>query len=127
MLVSDYMTESPITIQNDADYNTAFDIMQAKDLHHLPVINQASEVVGILTRRDLQLAARCFHEAPAEVADCMHTPVFTTTPEASLASAAKVMMDNRIGGLPVMDSGNRVIGMLTETDLFRALIETQNE
>jgi acetoin utilization protein AcuB len=123
MLVSNYMTESPVTIRNDADYSTAFDIMEAKDLHHLPVVDAGDAVVGILTRRDLQLAARHFHEAPVEVAEVMHSPVFTTTADASLESAARMMMENRIGGLPVMDGNSRVVGMLTETDLFRALID----
>lgn len=123
MLVSDYMTSIPITITQDADYGTAFDIMEEKNLHHLPVVNAADEVVGILTRRDLQLAARHFQEAPVEVADVMHTPVFTTTPDAKLVEAAEMMMKNRIGGLPVLNGGNQVIGMVTETDLFRALID----
>jgi CBS domain-containing protein len=52
----------------------------------------------------------------------MHTPVHTTTADAQLSSAAQIMMENRIGGLPVMDDNKHVIGMLTETDMFRALI-----
>jgi acetoin utilization protein AcuB len=122
MQIKDFMTKSPETIRTDADYGQAFDIMETRNLHHLPVVNAENEVVGILTRRDLQLAARHFHEAPAEVSDVMHTPVHTTTADAQLSSAAQIMMENRIGGLPVMDDSKHVIGMLTETDMFRALI-----
>ena len=123
MLVKNYMTQTPVTIGQDADYGSAFDIMESKNLHHLPVVNAAGEVTGILTRRDLQLAARHFQEAPVEVAEVMHTPVFTTTPDAELAKAATMMMENRIGCLPVLGSDNHVIGMVTETDLFRALLD----
>ncbi|MGB5735028.1 MAG: CBS domain-containing protein [Thiohalocapsa sp.] len=124
MLVKNYMTQTPVTIAQDADYGTAFDIMETKNLHHLPVVGAAGEVVGILTRRDLQLAARHFQEAPVEVVEVMHTPVFTTTPSAKLAEAATMMMENRIGCLPVLDEQQQVVGMVTETDLFRALIDS---
>lgn len=123
MLVNNYMTQTPVTIRQDADYGTAFDIMETKHLHHLPVVDARDAVVGILTRRDLQLAARHFQEAPVEVVEVMHSPVFTTTPEAPLVDAARTMMDNRIGCLPVLDAQQRVVGMVTETDLFRALID----
>ena len=123
MLVNNYMTQVPVTIEQDADYGSAFDIMESKNLHHLPVVNAAGEVAGILTRRDLQLAARHFQEAPVEVSDVMHTPVFTTTPDTELAKAATMMMENRIGCLPVLGSDNHVVGMVTETDLFRALLD----
>ena len=123
MLVSDYMTRSPVTIRNDADYAAAFEIMETRDLHHLPVVNGENQVVGILARRDLKLAAQVFHEAPVEVADVMHTPVFTISVDATLSSAARQMMEHRIGSLPVMDDSERVVGILTETDLFRALTD----
>jgi CBS domain-containing protein len=124
MLVKNYMTKTPVTIRQDADYGTAFDIMEAKNLHHLPVVYAAEAVVGILTRRDLQLAARHFQEAPVEVVEVMHTPVFTTTADAPLVKAAAMMMENRIGCLPVLDDRKQVVGMVTETDLFRALIDS---
>ena len=123
MLVSDYMSKSPLTIDKGADYDAAFGIMQDGDLHHLPVVDKKGQVVGILARRDLQLAARHFHEAPVEVADVMHAPVLTISPTAGLATAAKRMAENRIGCLPVLNRGKQVVGMITETDLFRALID----
>lgn len=121
MLVSDYMSTAPVTIREDADYNAAFEAMQAGDLHHLPVVDAQGRVLGILTRRDLQLAARHYHEAPVEVAEVMHSPVETITAQAGLLSAAKKMTALRIGCLPVVDRRKQVVGMITETDLFRAL------
>ncbi|MCP3867612.1 MAG: CBS domain-containing protein [Gammaproteobacteria bacterium] len=123
MQVSDYMSKSPVTVSQTADYDVAFGIMDSKNMHHLPVVDENDEVVGILARRDLQLAARYFREAPVEVSEVMHTPVETIAPDAPLAMAARQMVKDHIGCLPVMEDGKHVIGMLTETDLFRALTE----
>lgn len=120
MLVREYMSASPVTIGVDDDYGAAFQIMDTQDLHHLPVVNAGGDVVGILTRRDLQLAARYFHEMSAEVSEVMHAPVVTIEPGASLSTAAERMTEERIGCLPVVE-GQRLVGVITETDLFRAL------
>lgn len=122
MHVSDYMTATPITIESGSDYQEAFQIMEERDLHHLPVVNASGSVIGIVTRRDLQLAARCFKEAPAEVGEIMHSPVTTIAPDADLAAAVERMRADRIGCLPVStDGGHNIVGIITETDLLRAL------
>jgi len=123
MQVENYMTNSPVTIRDDMDYWKAFEIMQEKDLHHIPVVNESSAVVGMLTRRDLKVASMHFREVHADVSEVMHSPVVTTTPGALLSDAARQMIDNRIGGLPVLDADDQVVGILTETDLLRALID----
>ena len=123
MQVESYMSNAAVTIRNDVGYSDAFDIMETKGLHHLPVVDGEDKVVGILTRRDLQLAAQHYQDAPVEVSEVMHTPVVTVSTDTSLAAAARRMIDMRIGSLPVMDGDDRVIGMLTETDLFRALTD----
>ena len=121
MRIQDIMSATAITISADADYSAAFEIMEEKDLHHVPVVNAAEEVVGLVTRRDLQLAARCFKEAPAEVSEVMHSPVLTISSKADLREAVDLMMEKRIGCLPVTNDGKHLVGMITETDLFRAL------
>jgi len=122
MQVRDYMSPTPVTIDAGADYKQAFEIMEQKDLHHLPVVDGFNSVIGILARRDLQLAARYFHEAPVEVGDVMHTPVTTIAPDADLSVAVERMTSERIGCLPVSeDGGSHLVGIITETDLLRAL------
>ena len=123
MQVESYMTPAPVTITNDTDYWEAFGIMQEKDLHHIPVVDESSAVVGILTRRDLKIASMHFAEAHVDVSEVMHTPVVTIAPGERLADAARQMIDNRIGGLPVVDADDQLVGILTETDLLRALID----
>lgn len=124
MYVRDYMTPTPVTIDVGADYKDAFEIMERRGLHHLPVTGAGERIVGILARRDLELAARYFHEAPVEVGEVMHTPVTTIDPEARLSTAVERMASDRIGCLPVCDAGgSNLVGIITETDLMRALQE----
>lgn len=127
MQVANYMSQAPITLRNDTNYWKASEIMQEKDLHHIPVVSESDEVVGILTLRDLKIAAMHFGEANVEVSEVMHSPVVTVAPDLPLAEAAQQMVDNRIGGLPVVAGNGRLTGILTETDLLRALIDQLSE
>ncbi|WP_200240110.1 CBS domain-containing protein [Thiohalocapsa halophila] len=122
MQVRDYMSPAPVTIETGADYQEAFSVMQEKNLHHLPVLDATGNCAGLVARRDLQLAARCFQEAPVEIGEIMHKPVTTITPDADLGTAVALMMDDHIGCLPVSDNGGgHLVGIITETDLLRAL------
>ena len=122
MQVSDYMNPTPVTIDTGADYKQAFEVMKQKNLHHLPVLDSDRKIVGILALRDLKLAAQLFHEAPVEVGDVMHNPVTTIAPDADLMSAIDRLTEQGIGCLPVFDeSKGELVGILTETDLLRAL------
>ncbi len=124
MQVSDYMSPAPVTIEPGADYKQAFSVMQEKNLHHLPVLDSSNAVVGIVARRDLQVAAQHFHEAPVEVGEVMHTPVTTIASNESLASAVERMSDQGIGCLPVTaEGGQQLVGIITEIDMLRALKE----
>ncbi|NBC15028.1 MAG: CBS domain-containing protein [Gammaproteobacteria bacterium] len=122
MQVRDYMSPAPVTIETSADYQEAFSVMQEKNLHHLPVLDATGTCAGLVARRDLQLAARCFQEAPVEIGEIMHKPVTTIAPDADLGTAVALMMDDHIGCLPVSDNGGgHLVGIITETDLLRAL------
>jgi CBS domain-containing protein len=139
MKVRDVMTKDPFTIDPEAPLGTAIDMMRTKRLRHLPVVDESGQLVGIVTDRDLRHAA--FAPALAEflpasaqrrlrqvgetlenlrVRDAMTWVVVTTHPDASLAHAALIMSERRIGGLPVLDQG-RLVGMLTERDVLEAL------
>jgi len=124
MQVKDHMSPAPVTIQPDADYKKAFMIMQEKNLHHLPVIGSSNNVVGIVTRRDLQIAAQHFHEAPVEIGDVMHQPVTTIPSDANLAAAVERLIAEGIGCLPVTDAGGtELVGIITEIDMLNVLQE----
>lgn len=139
MKVKDAMTRDPFSIDPEAPLATARDVMRTRGLRHLPVVDDASELIGIITDRDLRHAA--FGPALAEhlsrgarrrarevgeeldnlrVRDAMTWVVVSTHPEASLAHAALIMSERRLGSLPVLEGG-RLVGILTERDVLEAL------
>ncbi len=121
MLVRSHMSKNPITINRNRVYSDAFDVMEKGNLHHIPVVDEKDRIVGILTQRDLHLAAQYFKEAPVEVSEVMHSPVVTISQDELLADAARKMVDHRLGALPVVDGEHRLTGIITEVDMLRVL------
>jgi acetoin utilization protein AcuB len=142
MTVKDVMTRSPITIDPDAPLGTAMATMRDRDVRHLPVVDEQGGLVGMITDRDLRNAA--FSPALAEylsrgaqrrlrglaqslddmrVRDAMTWAVVTTSPGAPLAQAAAIMAEGRFGSLPVVEGG-KLIGLVTERDVLKALAST---
>ena len=139
--VAEAMRRKPITIDPDAPLGTAMAVMVERSVLHLPVVDDAGWLIGMLTDRDIRsavIAPALAERLPARwrrlanvlqergealrVCDAMTWDCVTTQPEASLAQAAAVMLDGRFGCLPVIDKG-RLVGILTEHDVLRALAE----
>lgn len=145
MRVKDVMTRDPITIDPEAPLGTAMAVMRSKELRHLPVIDEAGQLVGIIADRDLRHAG--FAPALAEhlslraqrrlrglsgaledlrVKDMMTWGVETTHPEATIAHAAGVMLEKRLGSLPVLEN-RKLVGILTQRNMLRAVMEIAAE
>lgn len=131
MRVADVMTKQPTVVGLDTPVREAAELMRSKVVRHLPVVDEARHVVGIVTDRDLRHAA--FVPALAEqvgwephrvkaprVRDIMTWSVVTTHPDTALVQAALTMFQRRIGSLPVVADG-RLVGILTEWDVFTGL------
>ena len=142
MRVRDVMTLNPVTIDPEAPLETATAIMRERDLRHLPVVDDAGRLVGIVSDRDLRSVAlgpvladyaspgqrRRLSELASEldnlrVRHAMTWHAVTTGPDVPAAQAAAVMADARIGSLPVVER-ERLVGILTERDLLTALAAT---
>ncbi|HJR02016.1 MAG TPA: CBS domain-containing protein [Methylomirabilota bacterium] len=140
MKVKDVMTKDPITIDPEAAVGTALDVMRTKHIRHLPVVDGTGTLIGIVTDRDLRHAAlapaldeylsvRAHRRARQmsetlenlRVKDVMTWAVVTTGPEAPLTYGALIMFESRVGSLPVLEHG-RIVGMLTERDVLKALL-----
>ena len=141
-LVRDVMTRRPITISPEASVSSAIEAMRDRTIRHLPVVDGTGRLLGIVTDRDLRAAAlspalteflpvglKRAVEGAAQmlgelrVKDVMTWGVVTTRPDASVAEAGAVMFERRIGSLPVRDEG-ALVGIVTERDIFKALMMT---
>jgi acetoin utilization protein AcuB len=133
MLVKDRMTPDPITVQPETTHKQASELMKEHAVHHLPVIDRQGRLAGIVVEQDL-LAAQ---PSPAttlsiyeihgllsrlQIKQIMAHPVYTTTPECPLEEAARLMLDQGVGCLPVMED-DRIVGIITDTDIFESLVE----
>jgi acetoin utilization protein AcuB len=134
MLVKERMSTPPITALPTVPFHEALKLMQTRKIRRIPIVDHKNRLVGIISERDL------LHAAPSPatslsvwemnyllwrltVSDIMTTKVVTVTPSTPLQVAAQCMVDRKIGGLPVVDEENQVVGVITETDIFKAFVE----
>jgi len=133
MLVGERMTKDPIVIRDDTPIDKALKTMQDNKVRRLPVLNKKGALVGIVSERDLLFASPSpatslsiyelhYLLSRVTVASVMTAEVITVTEDTPLEEAARIMADNRIGGLPVERKGD-LMGIITETDLFKIFLE----
>jgi acetoin utilization protein AcuB len=122
MQVREHMSRAPITISADADVHVALRLLQEGAVRRLPVTDAGGRVLGIVTERDLLLAVSHYLNIPVEVETIMTRPVVATMPSTPLAEAAMLMVNHKIGGLPVVDTDQQLVGIITESDIFRAFV-----
>lgn len=118
MKVSQYMSRSVLTIAPQTEFHRAFDLMHSRRIHHLPVVD-GERVVGIVAERDLLLAAANFGSAQVPVAEIMRGSPVCISENAQLKQAAQLLVANHIGSLPVLNSRKVLVGIITETDIFK--------
>lgn len=132
MYVGRRMTPNPITATPDTSHHDAVDLMRERDIHHLPVVDRG-QLVGIVVEEDLlstqpspatTLSIYEIHSllARLKLSDIMVSPVLTVEENCPLEEAARIMIEKGIGCLPVM-RGDQMVGIITETDLFRTFVE----
>ncbi len=133
MLVKDRMTPNPVTVKPDTSLVEAMRIMGERGFRHLPVVDRRGRPVGIITQTDLLNAS----PSPATalsvsevnyllanlcIRDVMSSPVVTVPDDAPIEEAARVMVKNKFGCLPVIRAG-KLVGVITETDIFKSFVE----
>jgi acetoin utilization protein AcuB len=133
MLVGEYMSKPAITVRPEMSMPEALDLMHREHIRRLPVINRRGDLVGIVTEADLLKASPSeatslsifevtYLLSKLTIDRLMSKKVITVTEDTPLEEAARIMADNSFSGLPVM-RGKALVGMITETDLFRIFLE----
>jgi acetoin utilization protein AcuB len=132
--VRDWMTSDPITITPDASLLRAYEVMHDRRIRRLPVVDVTGQLFGMLTSSDIQRvlpfargatdhADVVFALAGQTVAEVMTPNPFTVAPSDPVGHVAKQMISRKISGLPVVTDG-RVVGIITESDIFRLVVES---
>jgi len=130
MRVCELMTAKPITVDPQTPMLEARQRMVAERIRHLVVVENA-RVVGIVTDRDIRLNLPSpatslsvweinYLLAQLTVGGVMSAAVIIVDPDRPVAEAARIMIDHKIGALPVVDEG-RLVGIITESDFVRAM------
>ncbi len=134
MIVADLMTRSVVTVPPDTPVLDARREMVQRKIRHLPVIGPGKELLGIVTDRDIRLSLPSqatslsvwemnYLLTKLTVEQVMTKTVITVGPDRPASDAARLMLDQKIGALPVTDGG-RLVGIVTETDMLRAFVHT---
>ncbi|MBW1744493.1 MAG: CBS domain-containing protein, partial [Deltaproteobacteria bacterium] len=133
MLVQGWMTTDMITVDEDTSMMKASIIMKEKKIRCLPVVNGKGELAGIVTDRDLRDAAPSkattldvyelnYLLSSIKIKDLMTTNIVYVKPDETVEFAAILMLENKISSLPVINNKVSLIGIITQTDVFKVLI-----
>lgn len=133
--VRDWMTESIISVGPDTPIAKAHQIMKMNKIRRLPVLKN-ERLVGIVTIGDIREATPSdattlsiwelnYLWAQLLVDNVMSQKVLTITADEPLINAARIMLENKISGLPVVEEDGKVVGIITESDVFRMLVKSQ--
>jgi acetoin utilization protein AcuB len=127
------MTHNPITVTPDISIAEAMERMKRETVRRFPVLDKNRNLVGIVAYDDLLHASPSavtslsvwevsYLLSQVKIREVMTKKVITVTEDTTLEEAARLMVDNKIGGLPVMRD-NMVVGIITESDVFKVFME----
>ena len=132
MTVRDFMAKNPQVLGRNETLDLADDIMTMGRIRHLPILDDG-ELVGIISQRDMFRSAAVTALGfvgdtqkalikTIRIKEIMTEKVFTISPDATVKDAARIMLDKKIGCLPVLE-GKKLIGIITESDILRYVVE----
>ncbi len=135
--VSDLMTKKVFSIQANEDLGALYDLMTEIHVRHIPVVDDEGSLVGIVSQRDLLRSALYTEEELPEsqmrdllenikVEEIMTADPETVEPDQEINEAGRLMLDNKLGSLPVVD-GTNLVGILTEADFVKYVVDQESE
>jgi len=130
MLVCDWMSKNVVTLTEDTSMIKAARIMKERKVRRLPVVDAKGRLSGIVSERDIkgaspsQATSLDVYElthllSEIKIKDIMTATPLRIRPTDTVERAAQILRDNKVGGLPVVDDKDLVVGIITDTDIFR--------
>jgi CBS domain-containing protein len=134
--VREWMTSPVLTVSRYSSISSAYQVMKENGIRRLPVVEN-DKLIGIITLGDVREASPSsattlsiwelnYLWAQLTVEKVMMSEVITVKPDDLILDAAELMLENKISGLPVVDSRGRLVGILTESDIFRMLVKSRS-
>lgn len=131
--VRDFMTDEPVTLHDDDRLREAVELVMVRRIRHIPILDAQQRLVGIVTDRDIKRtlpsplvsSAREEYEALLEttaIGRVMTPDPLTVDADADVSDAVQLLVQNRIGGLPVIENGT-LVGVFTERDALQGYVE----
>jgi len=132
--VREWMSSPVLTIHSDATISLAHLMMKEHQVRRLAVVDERERLVGILTSGDVREASPSdattlsiwelnYLWSQLTVAKIMSRSIIMVKPDATIFKAAKLMLEHKISGLPVIDEAGTLVGIITESDIFRMVIQ----
>lgn len=132
MLVKDWMSKEVITVKVNDTLQQAINLMMDHQISTLPVVEDG-KLVGIVTDRDVKRASpssatlldiqqALYHLSRLEVGAIMTAHPITVRPDLTIEEVAEIMLERRISGLPIVDDKGEIKGIITKSDLFKAML-----
>ena len=129
MLVREWMTSPAVVVPPDMEAAAALDRMTELRHHRLPV-ERDGRIVGIVARNDLEAKLgwdrMAWRRLDRRVEDAMTPDPVTVAPDDPLDKAVELMLHHKIGGIPVLEH-DKLVGIITETDVFRAFVKVMSQ
>lgn len=134
MLIANWMTRDVATITPDRSMMKVSKIMKDRNISRVPVVDEIGKIIGIVSDRDVKDASPSkattldMHElyyllSEIKIKDIMTKRPVTIREDETVEKAAVLMLEGNFGGLPVLDDNGVVVGIITDTDIFKVLVE----
>ena len=134
MPVKNWMTTDVVSVGPDTSLLKVGKLMKDHHIRRIPVVDEAGQVIGIISDRDVRDASPSkattldmyeMHYLLAELKakNIMTTKPITVKPTDTVEQAALIMLDHKVGGLPVVDESGKLVGIISDHDVFKALVD----
>lgn len=123
LLARQIMSRPLISLEESALFGTAWDLILERRFRHLPIRTEAGRITGILSDRDMLRWSAGSNDPAIPVREIMATPVLIAHPDTEIRDVARVLFEEHIGAIPIVDSESKPVGILTRSDILRAVIQ----
>ena len=122
------MSSPVITMSPETNLEDAWEIIREKRFRHIPVVWKDGKILGIFSDRDILREAACMwsmqngEKQEMKVKDIFKTRVLTAKPDMNIREIARVLIEEKIGCMPIVDDDGFIIGIITRSDILRTLV-----